>query len=378
MYTFIMRRLLYVILLLLPIVAFAQKKEEPPIVSPEVNADRSITFRLRMPYAHNVAVGVEGIQKDIAMAKDKTGVWTVTVKPQSPNYYGYWFTVDGETCLDPLCNQYRLNQCWQSNMVLVPGDPPAAWELQDVPHGEIHQHFYQSKIIGDQQDYFVYTPPDYPKGGPYPVLYLLHGYSDFANAWTEVGMANVILDNLIAQGKAKPMLIVMPLVYGAPRMKPQKTHNPPSRDMPDDDEGHFKEALLREIIPQVEADYKTLKGPSSRAIAGLSYGADESLFVGLNNLDHFAYVGGFSPAGPSDVQYKGLNSSKANAGLRLLFITWGKDDSFAESGGAWDAWLKKHGIKFEESVLPGTHEWPVWRQNLVQFCKEIFRVTSDE
>lgn len=368
-----MHRLSYVILLLLPVLAFAQKKEEPPIVSPEVNADRSITFRLRMPYAHNVAVGVEGIPKEIPMAKDKAGVWTVTIKPLEPNYYGYWFTVDGETCLDPLCNQYRLNQCWQSNMVLVPGNPPAVWEVQDVPHGAVHHHFYKSKVIGDQQDYFVYTPPDYPNGGPYPVLYLLHGYSDFANGWTEVGMANVILDNLIAQGKAKPMLIVMPLVYGAPLMKPQKTHNPPSRDMPDANEDHFKDALLHEIIPQVEAEYKTQKGPAARAIAGLSYGATESLDTGLNNLNHFAYVAGFSPSSPSDSEFPGLTSAKTDAGLKLLLITWGKEDSFAESGAAWMSWLKKRGIKYEDSVLPGTHEWPVWRQNLAHFCQEIFR-----
>jgi enterochelin esterase family protein len=332
-----------------------------------------------MPYAHNVAVGIEGIEKDIPMAKDKTGVWTTTIKPQEPNYYGYWFTVDGETCLDPLCNQFRLNQCWQSNMVLVPGNPPEVWELQDVPHGEVSQHFYQSKIIGDQQDYFVYTPPDYPNGGPYPVLYLLHGYSDFANGWTEVGMANVILDNLIAQHKAKSMIIVMPLVYGAPRMQPQKTHNPPSRDMPDANEANFKTTLLHEIMPQVEAEYKTLKGPTARAIAGLSYGANESLETGLNNLDHFAYVAGFSPVGVSDSDYPGFNGAKAAAALKLLFLAWGTRDSSVSASGDWEPWLKKKGIKFEEVKLPGTHEWPLWRKNLATFCQEIFKpVTLDQ
>ena len=186
---------------------------------PTFIADRTVTFRFKDPNAQAVTLNLEGA-KPVPMTKDAEGVWTVTTAALEPDIYGYSFVADGVGLLDPNNSSIKPNYLFFSNMVHVPGANPLPWEVADVKHGEIHHHFYKSAIIGDQRDLFVYTPPGYDAKGKtkYPVLYLLHGYSDDASGWTAVGKANVILDNLIAQGKAKPMVIVMTLGYGAPEI----------------------------------------------------------------------------------------------------------------------------------------------------------------
>ena len=152
------------------------------------------------------------------MQKDEQGIWSATIGPLQPDTYGYSLSVDGVGLIDPSNQLMKPNLLNTESAVHVPGPPsaPLPWEVADVPHGQIHHHFYRSKIVGDDRDFYVYTPPGYSAAArqDYPVLYLLHGFSDSANGWSEVGQANVILDNLIAQGKAKPMIVVMPLGYG--------------------------------------------------------------------------------------------------------------------------------------------------------------------
>ena len=197
----------------------AQAPPPPPLVSPDVHADRTVTFRFRDPNAQSVTLNLEGA-KPVPMTKDADGVWSLTTAPLEPEIYGYSFVADGVSLLDPNNSSIKPNYLSLANMVHVPGASPLPWEVADVKHGEIHHHFYKSAIIGDQRDLFVYTPPGYDAKArtKYPVLYLLHGYSDDASGWTAVGKANVILDNLIAQGKAKPMVIVTTLGYGAPEI----------------------------------------------------------------------------------------------------------------------------------------------------------------
>src|SRR5229473_3020209 len=192
----------------------------PPLISPEVHADRTVTFRFRGPNDKEVAVQIEGMPKSIPMQKDDQGVWSVTTEPLAPDYYGYTIIADGVGLFDPSNHVIKPNFLYRASEVHVPGPASLSWETGAVPHGEIHHHFYKSGVVGDDRGFYVYTPPGYdPRGKQtYPVLYLLHGFSDDASAWTAVGRANVILDNLIAQGKAKPMLIVMPLGYGAPEI----------------------------------------------------------------------------------------------------------------------------------------------------------------
>src|ERR1700746_340763 len=197
---------------------------------------------------------------------------------------------------DPANYAIKPNFLSRASMVHVPGPASLSWEVGAVPRGQIHHHFYKSGIVGDDRDFYVYTPPGYDSRGKqtYPVLYLLHGFSDDASAWTAVGRANVILDNLIAQGKAKPMLIVMPLGYGEPKILEPNSGAFRDRALTDRNFDKFREALLTEVIPRVESEYRVDKNRNARAIAGLSMCGSASLFTGLNTLDKFAWIGAFS------------------------------------------------------------------------------------
>jgi len=261
--------------------------------------------------------------------------------------------------------------------VHVPGPVSLPWEINDVPHGIIHHHFYRSGIVGDNRDFYVYTPPGYsPKAKkPYPMLYLLHGFSDDASAWTAVGHANVILDNLIAQGKAKPMIVVMPLGYGAPEILSQGFAPFHDASLRQRNFQKFRDALLNEVLPQVEAAYRVSKDRKSRAIAGLSMGGAESLLTGLNTLDRFAWIGAFSSGGVTEdfqADFPEL-SSNANSQLRLLWIACGTDDHLIEINRKFRAWLDSKGIHHTDVETPGAHTWMVWRRNLATFAPLLFQ-----
>ncbi len=259
----------------------------------------------------------------------------------------------------------------------VPGPASLPWEVNNVPHGTVHRHFYKSGVVGDEGDYYVYTPPGYdPKGNKlYPVLYLLHGFSDDASGWSAVGRAHIILDNLIAQGKAKPMLIVMPLGYGAPEVVTRG--GPPMRDpkLRQKNYDKFRDALLTEVIPEVEKAYRVARDRNSRAIAGLSMGGSESLYVGLNALNRFAWIGAFSSGGLLEdftAAFPALDS-KANAQLRLLWISCGTEDRLIEINRKFRDWLKSKEIRHTAIETPGAHTWMVWRRNLANFAALLFQ-----
>jgi enterochelin esterase-like enzyme len=362
----------------------AREAPAAPVVSPEVLADHRATFRLRAPNAKEVSVQIDGVSKPLAMQKDAEGIWNVTTEPLASDYYGYTFFVDGVAMFDPSNSATKPNFLYRASELHIPlasansGDSAApAWEIADVPHGEIHHHFYRSKVVGDERGYFVYTPPGYdPRGKQtYPVLYLLHGYSDDASAWTAVGRANVILDNLIARGKAKPMLIVMPLGYGAPEVLAPGSevfHDP---DITQRNFDRFRETLLTEVIPRVETQYLVIKDRDSRAIAGLSMGGAESLLTGLNTLNEFAWIGAFSSGGITPdfgKEFPALDAS-ANAQLRLLWIACGTDDNLIEINRTLRAWLGSKGVRHMDIETPGAHTWLVWRRNLTEFAPLLFR-----
>ena len=370
---------------LIPLVAWAQSETPAPrprpvpraVVSPEVHPDNTVTFRLRDPNAKEVVLAREGIAQPIAMTRDEDGVWSVTVGPLEPDFYGYTFRADGVTLLDPGNSLFKPNLLNVSNMVHVPGPSSLPWEMNDVPHGEVQHHFYKSAIIGDQRDYYVYTPPGYdPKGKQrYPVLYLFHGFSDDASGWTAVGRANIILDNLIAQGKAKPMLIVMTLGYGAPEYVSRNRSSQRDPSLREKNTTRFRDALFNEVMPQVEKEYRVRTDRNSRAIAGLSMGGAESLFIGLTNLDRFAWIGGFSAGGGSgdyDKTYPNLDE-KANSQIKLLWIACGTEDNLITSNRKFREWLKGKGIHVTEIETPGMHTWMVWRRNLSNFAPLLFQ-----
>jgi len=349
----------------------------PPLVSPDVHADRTVTFRFRAPNDKEVSFSIEGNPKPLPMQKDDQGVWSVTTEPLAPDYYGYSFIADGVNMFDPSNHVIKPNFLGRASELHVPGPSSLSWELGAVPHGEIHHHFYKSGVVGDDRDFFVYTPPGYdPRAKQtYPVLYLLHGFSDDASAWSAVGRANVILDNLIAQGKAKPMLVVMPLGYGAPEVLKAGFGAFRDRSLTDRNFDKFREALLTEVIPRVEAAYLVNKDRNSRAIAGLSMGGSESLLTGLNTLDRFGWIGAFSSGGITeefDKEFPAVDP-KATEQLHLLWIACGTEDRWIDINRKFRAWLASKNVKHADIETPGMHTWMVWRRNLTEFSSLLFR-----
>ena len=377
---------LFVALLFLGPLAIAQDAKPAPtptpqrppwLDTPEVHSDNSVTFRFLAPNAQEVKLAREGAEP-LAMQKDDKGVWTVNTAPLPPDYYGYSIQVDGVRSLDPYNHGLVPNLLSPGNFVHVPGPPSLPWELNDVPHGEVHRHFYRSEAANDQRDFYVYTPPGYDPSAKktYPVLYLLHGYSDDASGWTAVGRANVILDNLIAQGKAKPMIVVMPLGYGTMeviRVGWGGISNHP--EVREESFRKFRDALLTEVMPKVESEYRVTTDRNSRAIAGLSMGGSESLRTGLNGLDKFAWIGAFSAGGmPDDFDkvFPGLGA-KANEQIRLLWIACGTEDRLITPNRNLREWLKTKGVQHVDIETPGMHTWMVWRRNLAEFAGLLFR-----
>jgi enterochelin esterase-like enzyme len=372
----VMKRLFWILVFFSTPACFAQNPPAP-MVSPEVHEDHRVTFRFRAPNAKEVAVSLEGAAKDTPMQKDDQSVWSITTDPLAPDFYGYSFVADGVRLIDPSNYLLKPNILSTQSQVHVPGPASLPWEINDVPHGEVHHHFYKSGVVGDQRDFYVYTPPGYdPRSKQdYPVLYLLHGFSDDASGWTAVGRAHVILDNLIAQHKAKPMLMVMPLGYGAPEILHLGFGAFRHEELRDRNFSKFEEALLTEVIPEVEAAYLIRKDRNSRAIAGLSMGGAESLLTGLTSLDKFAWIGAFSSGGiPEDFDkaFAGLDA-KANSQLRLLWIACGTEDRLIEINRRLRGWLDSKGVHHTDLETPGMHTWMVWRRNLAAFTSLLFQ-----
>ena len=373
-----MKKLL-ALLIVVAATGFAQNR--PPIVqSPDVGTDGRVTFRYFDPDAHSASVNLEGEAKPIPMQKDQQGVWSATTGVLTPELYGYSFEVDGMHRLDPMNSQIKPNLLNLSNMVQVPGNSPMRWEQQDIPHGTVHHHFYKSNVVGDNRDYYVYTPPGYDPNANsrYPVLYLLHGYSDDASAWTAVGKANLILDSLIDEGKAKPMIVVMPLGYGAPQIveRPRGTGSAFSNaSLREENFSKFQKALLEEVVPQVEKTYKVDSDRNARAVAGLSMGGAESLLTGLNHLDKFAWVGAFSAGGLGNDTASAFPqlTSAANDQLHVLWIACGTEDRLITANRNLVAWLKQKGIHVTQIETPGMHTWMVWRHDLIEFAPLLFQ-----
>jgi enterochelin esterase-like enzyme len=346
----------------------------PPLVSPEVHPDRRVTFRFVDPDAQEVLLEMEG-SNPVIMQKDDLGVWSVTTPSLPPDYYGYDFRADGVALIDPSNPLLLPNLLQSENMVHVPGPPSLPWEVGSGPHGAVHHHFYKSRVIGDQRDFYVYTPPGYDPQAKteYPVLYLLHGFGQESSSWAETGFANIILDHLIAEGRAKPMIVVMPVAYGGTEILAKDAFWNDAIRYPNFNK--FTESLLTEVIPRVEHDYHVKKGRDARAIAGLSMGGAESLLTGLNRLDEFAWVGSFSSGGLRanfDQEFPGLDAS-ANAKLHLLWVACGVDDGLIGINRDFRKWLTAKGITHTDVETAGKHTWMVWRRNLANFAPLLFR-----
>ena len=371
-----MRRLLPLTLMLAAIPTLAQN---PPFDSHEVNSNGTITFRYQNASASKVTLNTDAAFDPLVMQKDSGGLWTVTTKALPAEYYSYNFTVDGTDQLDPMNGDVIPNLVSLHNRVLVPGKPPAPWELTEVPHGNITRHILTTYIARglpmNQEPYWVYTPPNYDahrKGG-YPVLFLLHGWSDYGNGWLDVGKANLILDSLISTGSVVPMIVVMPQGYG------DYSFVTSGHDVWDDQAkviGNltlFSKMLTQEIIPAVERDYPIAKGRDNHAIAGLSMGGLESLTIGINHAAYFAYVGGFSSA-VKNLNFKQQMMDPGMArDLRVLWVACGTGDDLIEPNRNFVGWAKAQHLPVVPTEMEGKHTWLVWRESLIRFTPMLFR-----
>lgn len=331
--------------------------------SQAIQADRRVEFRLRAPSASNVQVVIEG-RPGVAMQRNTEGAWLATVGPLEPAMYNYTFTVDGVNVVDPL--NY-------SKQFQVPGASAMPWDADAVPHGVLHQHFYRSSISAFNRDFYVYTPPGYDQAkARYPVLYLLHGGPGASSDWTATGRVHLMLDYLIAAGRAKPMLIVMPIGYGMPDYS-RLPRTPATRR---DSFTKFGDALISEMMPMVEKAYRVEPGARARAIAGLSMGGAEALFVGLSRPEQFGWIGAFSSGQIIDTDFDAAFPTAGphiNKQLRLLWLGCGIDDDTIVNNRKFRAWLTGKSITHTGVEAPGFHEWPVWRRHFLEFAPLLFR-----
>jgi enterochelin esterase family protein len=359
-------------------IAFGQAQTPLP-VSPEVHPDGRVTFRVRAPRASEVTVRGEWMRGPEKLAKEDSGVWSVTVGPIPPDIYSYSFSIDGATVLDPLNNRIKSSSRGAgASVVEIRGG--LMHEIRETPHGSVQAQWYESAIIGGTRRIFVYTPPGYENDVSirYPVLYLLHGNGDTESEWTSFGRANFILDNLIAEGKVRPMLVVMPFGHTVPPNDLSVTTRARNTQL-------LEEDLLQNIIPTVEKRYRTAPGAKNRAIAGLSMGGGQSINIGLNNLGVFSWIAVFSAGagggGPQraaqafEERAAAVLADKAgtNKKLSLLWIACGKDDAAMAGAEQLAAILEKNGIRHTLHKTEGAHTWRVWRRYLAELTPMLFR-----
>lgn len=352
---------LFIALVLLATSVLAQRN--PVIVSPELGPDNSVTFRFSAKNAKEVLLEAQFLKDKLPMQKDEAGVWSVTVNSIKPDIYPYCFWVDNTQVNDPNNTAIFANERFKHSLVEISGDKPLVHSLQNVPHGKISYRYYNSKTLATTRPVLIYTPPGFDASGKtkYPVLYLIHGGSDTEETWTKVGKANLIADNLIAQGKAKPMIIVMP--YGNVRPKP----------MPD-----FTPDVINDVIPFVENNYPVLTDSKNRAIAGFSVGGGQTLNIGLTNTDKFAYVCSYAPYPETEEFRKNFanyspDAAKMNKQLKLFTISVGTDDFLYESVKNNIAMFKSKGLNLEGYIVDGGHTWMNCKLYLAQTLQQLFK-----
>ena len=334
--------------------------------SPEVNADRTVTFRLYNPNATSVTVSGD-FGHLIILTKDTQAIWSATTEPLEPAIYIYAFNVDGVQMADP---NNPDNKGISESLVTVLGDPPMPWELRNVPHGHVIQVIYYSQVFDTQRRYFVYTPPGYDEAtNNLPVLYLLHGYSDDDSAWITVGKANFIADSLLADGKIEPMLIVMPYGQLNSRVTVDEAFDA-------DFQQQYDEQLLTEIIPDVEQTFRATPDARHRAMAGLSMGGFQASIIGLNHPGTFSTVGMWSSAffGDPSKLLAGLAAASDDLKHSFLYVHVGvgQQDSLIGCSFTIDNYLTEQGIDHEFTLTPGKdHSWVVWRDYLVDFLPKF-------
>jgi enterochelin esterase family protein len=356
------------------------------LISTEVLPDHQVTFRIYAPKASEVNLRGDwmGTPGSTKLTRDEKGVWSVTVGPLAPDFYSYSFDVDGVRTLDPKNPTIKQGITSLDNMFFVRGPEAAFQDTLAVPHGEIRKVWYQSSTLGMQRRMHIYMPPGYESGNTrYPVFYLLHGGGDEDSGWSTIGRAGFILDNLLAEKKAKPMIIVMPN-GSLPRpsnLAPAASSAGPNPSAMAAAQDRFTSELLKDIVPFVEKNYRILVGGQNRAIAGLSMGGGQTLRVVTTNPDQFAYVAvwsaGINPQTSPDFEKQNAafldNADRINKVVRLFSISVGDQDFTLAGSKHLSELLSRRGIKNELHLSGGGHTWINWRHYLNEYLPRLFR-----
>ena len=359
--------LIWAVVALCSTTAVAQLKDSS--ISPIVRTDRTVALALSAAQADSAKVLGSLPGAPAMMAKDSDGLWRIELGPVEPGFYFYSFEVDGVQMIDPSNRDIHLSMGPNASTLVVPGEPPLFYEEQAVSHGTVHMHRHRSRALGDDRGYLVYTPPHYDQLSieRYPVLYLLHGYTDTEMSWYATGRAHFILDNLLAEKAAAPMIIVMP--FGSPPADDRASGEWFSRVNP-----RFERYIVEELVARIDKKYRTVSFKKGRAIAGLSMGGGQALRIGLNNSDQFSWVGGFSSAVFDSFHGPLLEDADTlNEELELLWVGCGRDDFLFKNNSDFIAQLNSRGIRHVAHIREGAHTWPVWHKYLYEFAGLLFK-----
>ncbi|MBK8946130.1 MAG: esterase [Ignavibacteriae bacterium] len=372
-----------IFLLLLSSIKYAQSEQEKIIEDfktvsnqpgkefPQVNSERRVRTSISAPDAHKVQLDISAVKYDLI--KDTAGVWHGESAPQDEGFHYYQLWVECAAVPDPNSLYYFGAMRWGSG-VDVPAQDQEFYDLKDVPHGQIREIYFPSKSTNTSRRAFVYTPPDYEQNinKKYPVLYLQHGYGENEYGWPNQGKTNFIMDNLIASGKANPFIIVM--TYGM-------TNDVKMGGLRDFDIKPFQTVLIDELIPYIDANFRTLTDQPNRAMAGLSMGGFETRLITLKNLDTFSHIGLFSGGSISLEDVKNTPNFKEK--VKLVFVSFGGREIDAMKNSNRNFWgdpventnaITKEGVNTHFYVSPETaHEWQSWRRSLYQFAQLVFK-----
>lgn len=344
---------------------------------PCIFSDNRVLFKVNAPDANQVQIDLGELYD---MEKDSEGIWTVITKPQDPGFHYYSLVIDGFKFADPASESF-FGTGRMASAIDIPEDGVDFYNIKDVPHGEIRSRVYFSKTTGTWRNINIYTPPGYDENNnkDYPVLYIQHGGGEDERGWAVQGKTNFILDNLIAEGKATPMIVAIP---NGNATKPGVN----ARGYNDEAMAVFKEELFENIMPFVEDNYRVKSGSENRALSGLSMGGGQSFFTGLRNTDVFDYVGVFSTglfggigrdnnSFDAELVIPGIltNPQKFNDNLKVFYISVGEQDNRIEATKKLVETFKTKGLNVEFNSFPGDHEWQVWRKSLHDFAQKIFK-----
>jgi len=389
-----------IVLLILSVqfVCTVSAQQSPRITSPKILPDNRVEFSIYAPVATDVKIVGGWMSNPFTgedMNKSDEGVWTYTTAPLKEDMYSYTFKVNGVTTIDQNNIKVVRDGTRYSNYFVIEGENTEAFVMKNVPHGTVSKVWYDSPVLGMQRRMYVYTPAGYELStDKYPVLYLLHGAGGDEDAWTSMGVAVNIMDNLVSEGRAKPMIVVMTNGNYNQSVSPDENPDPAVnfRAGYDENAGRFEESLIEDIIPFMDGNYRTFTDRGNRAVAGLSLGGGQATYAGLTNMDKFAWIGSFSGAfvvwpgvrpapGVNDISLNAVENSifphldsSINSQMKLIYLAIGTEDPLIEPQRKFKNWLKGKNIRFMDVETPGyAHVWTLWRFNLIEFSSLLFK-----